>query len=289
MSTLKQRHSLKELDKRLSGVSMLITEDLDRNTLIAAIDVIKRLNSIDLSAVPALDSARDEAVSTASDAAAGIDRRGTGTKILDLFRGQRSPFIDALALAAALRSFFPLLEKFVSAVASKDGAEAPGDVPLNQILNSERLVAGIRNVVEKGLKPDGRFARLSKDWRKRFLTASNDEIVDQIMDMSLQQVKDVTKAVAAATGAAPKVTDAVVKQASQQPRAAEPAKGQHNASPETGHRPVETPPRKGPTLDVKDDIVNTVRDRLGKGNPVPAKTIRQIVDILDDTYGLNRP
>ncbi len=280
MSSLKNRRSSQTLIERLERVrEVALSEDLDRDTMNKAIETVKRLNSINLTAVPALDQARDEAVASVSDAAAGVDGRSLGQKAIDLFRGQKSPLIDALTFASALRSFFTLLERYVDALTNKAGREA---IDKNKTLNAlmgdfadyndvmTRQAGSLRNIVEKGFKPDGLFARQNNDWRKRFVKASNDDIVDQIMEMTPEQLSSVTKAVKTATGEVPKLASAAASSSA--------------ATTPSGEKQK---PHNSPG--VVDDMADVVRQKLGTtAANVKPDVIKRIIGILDDVYGINR-
>lgn len=286
--TLKQRRTDAILSETIDKLNHLqINEEIDKNTINAAINAIQRLNAMDLRKIPVFDLARDEAASQATDAIAGVDDRSLTRKFVDLFREKRSPFLDALTFASALRSFFPILSKYVTVIMNKTGGpEVDHDVPLNVVVGNlegsegkvmTRLAAGLRAIIKKGLKPDGKFSDLGNDWRKKFVNASDDEIADQIMELSINDIEDITRSVVVATGPQPnrKLLDKLI-----------------SSRPSQTNNPPSEPPVQKPeepkqnTHASLSDIVDTIKTRLG--NDVSTTNIRKIVDIIDNVYGVNR-
>lgn len=214
--SLKRRHSQSTVHEKLIAVESLVVEDVNRDTINAAVSIIKKLNAIDLRSLPTLDQAREAAVAAATDAFNAGDSQTLMQKITGLFKEKRSPFLDSLAFAAALRSLFPTLEKFASAVTAKVGQDVDESLSLNQLVTDDRMYDALKNVIKGGFRPDGRLAQVGNTWRKRFVAASDDAIADEILEIPLETLRDVARSVSTAVSGVSKLSTSL-------PTASEPA------------------------------------------------------------------
>lgn len=202
---LRDRSIDRKLDEARQNFSNVLNEDIDRQTMDAAINAIQKLQSIDFSNMPNFDAARDAALADVTSMLAGDDRNFK-QKVMDVFRKNDNALYRSLAFASAIHGFFPLFTKFISALTTKNNVASAGNVRIEDIGHDNpntnaNLHKSIRRFVENNFKPKGLvFKSHGSDWmRAYFGSIPLDRIIDDIMLLTLDDLKRVTGDVKRAT------------------------------------------------------------------------------------------
>jgi len=194
-----QKQKLNTTKKKLNEISRKrLNEEIDQKLLKAVIDTVKKLQAINFGKLEILDQARDAAVLDATKIASSTDKPGFMNRIASMFRDNKNPLYDALAFGSAISNFFPMLSQYAEAISAKGGAEVDGSKTLFQISSNE-MDPAIKNLISKGLRPNGALAKLGAGWAKKYLKGSIDDLVSQIMDASIDELKQISVSVKQST------------------------------------------------------------------------------------------
>ena len=134
----------------------MINEAFDKETTDQAIKLIKQMNAIKWpTQLQSFKSITEQAISELQKIFVGGDRqKNIFSKIVDLFKGdEANPFVDAIAYASAIHSFFTTINKYVEANNPKNMGTV-GDV----LGGNKKL---LQQIVKKGLKPEGMISTIS--------------------------------------------------------------------------------------------------------------------------------
>jgi hypothetical protein len=213
-NSLKKTVARKQLQTLHESID-LINEDIDKALLKQVVDVVKKLQSIDFSAIPSLDAARDAVVVDITNLVSGNNKPGFIDRIKGLFGNDSgNPVYTALAFGSAVKSFFSLFSEYVNAIATKNGQTVQDGERVIDVLGGDEMVDAVRKLVEKGFQPQGRiFASLGKGWQEKYLKGGTDELVDDVMQMPIDALTKVVTNVRSATRDVGKVATDVNKQA----------------------------------------------------------------------------
>lgn len=192
MTTLRARTKQIQLESLKQSTLSVLREELDQRTMESAIDAIKSLNSIDFSKLPSFERARDAAVLDVTNMLAGVDDRGFKEKLISLFNSNDNPIYTALAFGSAIKSFFPVLAKYIDAIAVKNQQTAEASTRIEDIGTLD-LNKALRTLIERNFKPKGLvFKAHGKGWYgKYFGRQSSSALVDDIMFLTLDELKQV--------------------------------------------------------------------------------------------------
>lgn len=175
---------------------VLITEAFDKNTADSAIALIKRLNAIRWPTSPTSVSdpfiifrkATKEAIAQLQKVLSG--KKDVFTSLINLFKSDTyNPFVDVIAYANMLFSFFTTLYKFIEALNGDD------EQTLEEIVGVDN-VENLKSIITKGIKPSGLVAKLKSNWYDKYLKGFNaNDFVSGIMKMTKGDLWDATKQV----------------------------------------------------------------------------------------------
>jgi hypothetical protein len=214
--TLKEHYKRKKTLERLArldeSAGPLVTEEIDRRFMATALNAVKRLQSIDFGPLTRLDNARDKAVLDVTKITSGESGPGILDRLMSMFRGQRSPIYDALAFGSAIANFFPLLSEYIEALASKGGKQIDTSATLDASLGGDELRDSMRKLVVSGLKPGRTLADLGKNWVKKYLENGLDDLAEQLMHASVEDIRKIAASVKQATTTVKQVSQEVPKQ-----------------------------------------------------------------------------
>jgi len=183
---------LKVADKNIMSESwnehdMLILEAFDKQQMAAAIDVVKKLKSIQFGPLKPLAAARDAAVADVTKVLAGGKNQGLIRKIVNLFKSDKeNPLVDVLAFSSALYNFFGQFTQYIESLSTGvEGADekalgalvtGKSDEELSDInavaglgADEKKKLADLQKVIMNGLKPSGMLAKIGKNWVDKYM------------------------------------------------------------------------------------------------------------------------
>lgn len=228
---------------RVDPRDRLILEAFDKQTMAAAIDIIKKLKTIEFSALNSLRSARDAAVADTTKVLSGSAEKGLIRKIVGLFKSDKeNPLVDTLAFASALKNFFDQFVQYVSALGGvsdtgdASGKKKGGDQTLGTIItgkNADELedvlsvgglggdekkkLAEFQKVIVNGFKPEGALAKVGKNWIDKYMKGKKglQQLANEMMKMTVHDLEAVAQSVSADLKNASAVGQAAAGAASQ--------------------------------------------------------------------------
>lgn len=207
MMTLKANAAAAKLETLKEATLRTLGEATDQRTMSAAIDAIKNLNSIDFSSMPSFERARDAAVLDVTNMLADVDDRSFKEKLIGIFKGDDNPIYTALAFGSAVRSFFPMLTQYVEVITSRNQKEIDGSTRIEDI-GALDLNKSLRAFVEKNLQPRGLiFKAHGKGWYKKYFgNQTSSALVNDVMFLTIDELKNVVNDVRRATKPIEKTT-----------------------------------------------------------------------------------
>jgi hypothetical protein len=225
-ATLKDRYTKKQslvvvkdkLGKLEESRQQKLNEEIDQKLLKVVVETIKRLQAINFGTITSLDQARDAAVLDVTRAAVGDQKKGLMNRLASMFRKNDNPVFDALAFGSAIANFFPMLAQYTEALASKGGQQVNDDQSLSELVNSSQMFDAIKKMITKGLRPSGVLAKLGAGWAKKYLKGSLEELVNQIIQTPLSEIKQIAASVKQSTSNISNVGQQVAQRAQQQPQ-----------------------------------------------------------------------
>lgn len=234
------RHVITEL--RIDPRDRLIIEAFDKQQMAAAIDIVKKLKTIEFSALNSLRAARDAAVADTTKVLSGSAEKGLVRKIVGLFKSEKeNPLVDTLAFASALNNFFDQFVQYVSALGGVQdtaggGPKKGGDQTLGTIITGKsadelgdvlsvgglggeekKKLAEFQKVIINGLKPEGALAKIGKNWIDKYMKGKKglQQLANEMMKMTVHDLDAVAKSVSAGLKNASAVGQAAAGAASQ--------------------------------------------------------------------------
>lgn len=226
------------IESRWDSADLLILEAFDKQQMTAAIDVVKRLKSINFASMDILSKARDAAVADVTKVLSGGKNTGVIRTIINLFKTQKeNPLVDALAFADALKNFFDLFNKYIDALNTGNdnnatllavitGNSQASDV--NSLSNDEKKkLDDLQKVIIKGFKPTGAIAMVGKNWVDKYMHGSQGlkSLASSIIKMSVKDVEVITNSVIKALQNVDAVSDAAAGAAQQSTNTTAPSQG----------------------------------------------------------------
>ena len=211
------QNKLKRVDE--SVINDFVTENLiyeafDKQQMSAAVDIIKKLKSIDFKSLTSLSQARDIAVAEVTKVLGGSKDQGIVRKIVSLFKDEKeNPLIDTLAFADALHNFFTQFTEYINALNSsnKDKNATLGSVvtgksqdeldDMGSIDNlgteEKKKLADLQSVIVKGMKPEGALANIGKNWVDKYMKGKKglSQLAKDLLKMSVKDLQQVSNSV----------------------------------------------------------------------------------------------
>lgn len=324
MKTLKERYESKQIEDlsaRLPVISesmredALILEAFDKAQMAAAIDIIKKLKTINFNQLESLKQARDVAVNDVNRVLGGQrDKSGTGVirTIINLFKNKDdkdNPLIDALAFSSALNNFFSVLPEFIDA--NLTGSETSDDESFGKALvglepseistisgvesDKKKKLQDISNVIINSLKPEGTLAKVGISWLNKYMKGKKglQSLANELIKMSVKNLKALSSNITstlsnvnsvgqAAVGAAQQAAAPTTKTSgSEQTTSSQASTGTKVTEPGT-KAPGGQVVVKGGSSKRATDIIKTLTDIKDEtGTPIPPNAIKAIVNSLD--------
>lgn len=274
----------RQLDEHLS---IVISEAFNRETATKAIALIKQLNSIPWPGELALFSnASKAAVAELQRVLAGQGRKkGVFNTLVNMFKRQDdNPFIDVIAYANAVHQFFSVMQEYVEA--AKEGNE----VTLGNVFKGND--DAFKKIVQKGLKPEGLIANLGTNWMKKFMKDDPDlsrlmaglsklplqklESLAKHVTQKLNDIDDISNAVAAADQAATSNKDVPVDKGTTPSQQAEPTTPAGSTTP-TQEEPV-MPGKQDKNF--KRKAISAMKDELTKAGVTNVEAVYKVLSGL---------
>lgn len=270
-TTLKNKYVARNLDMINEAVQHILVEEVDKQTMAAAIGAIKKLQNIDFSNVPTLSAARDAAVVDITRLAAGDDKKSVLQRIGAAFGKENGTIYTTLAFGSAIKNFFTMFNDYIDAVTTQNGKPANPNLRLEDI-GGEDLHNAIRKFVETNFKPSGGiFKKFGSDWKQKYLGNSIDKVVDDIMFLNVGEIKKIIGDVRGATANVNQAAQAASQATPTQPSAEAPAQtptaraqanavdlpagSTHPMANRNAKKPAEAAPGGDPAWDaVKDSV-----------------------------------
>lgn len=219
--TLKENYELRLLRNKLQQVDKavventqqtLVLEAFNKEQMAAAIDIVKKLKTLNFGNLTTLAQARDAAVMDVTKSLAGIKDQGIIRKVVSLFKGEaENPLIDALAFADALHNFFSQFTQYIEALSSDDDSQTLSTLvtgksqeeldKLGSIQNigpeEKKRLAELQKVIIQGLKPEGTLANVGKNWIDKYLKGKKGlkQLAQDMMKMSVKDLKSISDSV----------------------------------------------------------------------------------------------
>ena len=271
-TTLKKKLNAARLDSLNEAAQSVLTEEIDKQVMQAAIGAIKKLQNINFAEMPNLSKARDAALTDITRLAAGDDPRTRLQKLAAAFGKENGVIYSALAFGSAIKNFFSLFSQYIDAVTTRNGKAAAPDLRLEDI-GGEELHNAIRKFVHVNFKPQGGiFKRFGSDWKK-YLGDDMDKIVDDIMFLNVGELKQVINDVQTQTA---NVNQAAATAEKQAPQAA--------ASNPGKPQPVDLPGENVP-VDMPEDAAakaawGKVKGQLGNLDPAASGVAKRVIAAL---------
>jgi hypothetical protein len=233
--TLKEQHRVKSLKKKLLEIDrkvvsevkentreLMILEAFDKQQMAAAVDIIKKLKTLNFGSLTTFAQARDAAVADVTKVLSGDKSQGIVKKIVNLFKDKKdNPLVDVLAFSDALQNFFEQFSQYVTALGGDDDSQTLGtavtgksadelaDLSAVKGLGGEekKKLAQLQKIIVNGLKPQGALANIGKNWVDKYLKGSGGlrSVAKELINMSVKDLNAIAKNVAASL----KNTDAV--------------------------------------------------------------------------------
>ncbi len=234
-TTLKEKYEVKRLSvlkKRLTRINhnvitenkrdLLIFEAFDKQQMMAATDIIKKLGAIQFGAMTSLAQARDLAINDVTKALGGKSQsQGLVNKIVNLFKNEKeNPLVDTIAFSSALNNFFELFSQYVSALPGAENVDQTletiitgksdkelGDIDAQNSAvgavgrttglgvvgkETKQKLADLQKVILTGFKPEGNaLANLGTNWIDKYLKGKKG-LQLLAKDMLKMKIKDLT-------------------------------------------------------------------------------------------------
>lgn len=288
-----QLNERKLLIKNDVKITKIIKENFDKSTADKSIQLIKRLNAVKWPGqLSSFKNATKSAIAELQRVLAGNGRdKGLFDKLVNLFKRQSdNPFIDVLAYASAVNSFFKTLNKYVEA--SNDGnAQSIGDLFVD---NQEAFYA----IVKKGLTPDGMISKISTNWKKKYLKDDQlQNVADQLLALPMNEFKTLAKNVTEQLSDINNVANVVAstEQAVTSGQAAPVDKstnpGEQEKAPEQTTQTTSTTPDNVKSghqnnASLKQKVINRVKPAL---QDLGVKDVEKLIDTLEDLGVIKEP
>lgn len=206
---LVDKHVIAEL--KMTSRATKIYEAFDKQQMAAAIDVVKKLKSINFGGLTALAQARDAAIADVTKVLSGSKSTGLIRRIVDLFSDSKeNPLVDALAYSDALKNFFDQFTQYVialgtdlddeatlGAIVTGKSAEDVEDLSSVNALegDAKKKLGDLQNVIIRGLKPSGTLAAVGKNWIDKYLKGKKGlkQLASDIVKMKLKDLKAISE------------------------------------------------------------------------------------------------
>lgn len=225
--TLKEQYETKQvhrLQERLAPIDRkvmvelkwdardrLILEAFDKQQMAAAIDIVKKLKTINFGTLQSLAQARDAAITDVTKVLAGDKSQGLIRKIVNLFKSDKeNPLVDTLAFAEALHNFFTQFTQYVTALGGGDKDITLGAAVTGQSGEDKEIVdfaAAVKNknpkandlqkIIINGFKPEGALANISKNWIDKYMKGKKglQQLANEMFGMKMGDLQTVSQSV----------------------------------------------------------------------------------------------
>lgn len=205
---------VESIDKRLpkSAGERLLTEKFDQQEMKLAIEMVKRMKSIDFGTLNVLKSARDEAVQDVVKVMGGNTGMGLVRRIASFFTGkEENPLVDFLAFAEALHNFFGQMNGFIGSLAT--GVEGADEKTVQELMtgageetdivaavkqaspDAKKRVQQLQTMIIKGLRPEGALQAIAKNWVSKYLKNNLKGLAQDIMKTKVGMIKKISESI----------------------------------------------------------------------------------------------
>jgi len=309
--SLKERYEVKRLndlrerlhviDEQWDYTDALIIEAFDKQQVIQAGELFKKLNGVNFGSLGELTNAKKKVMSDISDIVGGKEGGGRFfKKIINALRSKETdnPLLDAGEFCEKLEEFFDTFPSLMQSQLNISQDEMKGDKTLAEIIAAKggdvtnadkQSISGLRgsttkpvkkslnqlsNIIKKGLLPN-RYIENPKD------------LAEQIASIKLSELSTITQAVKGALSGAAEIFKGMT--AAQQAGQGQPTGGASGTAPATAgtgtspsspNTPGQQPPAPTGTNAQPKQTVNNVVAAAAKATNLGADEIKKVIDHL---------